>query len=62
MQKNAKDQLQDACSQLQNVQGALNQAMSTVEKPNNKQEIQKTLTAVQNAMSVASSAMSNYQD
>lgn len=32
MQKNAKYQLQDACSQLQTAQGTLNQAMITVEK------------------------------
>ena len=31
-------------------QSALNQAMSTVEKPNNKQEIEKALTAVNNAV------------
>ena len=43
-------------------QSALNQAMSTVEKPNNKQEIEKALTEVNNAVSVANSACQNYRD
>ncbi|MGL5346883.1 MAG: hypothetical protein ACRDA3_06005 [Peptostreptococcaceae bacterium] len=62
MQKNAKQELQSACNQLSSVKNALNQAMSTVEKPNNKQEVQKALDAVNNAVSVANSACNNYQD
>ena len=52
MQMNAKDQLQSACNQLSTAQGALNQAMSSVEKPENKQEIEKALNAINNAVSV----------
>ena len=36
--------------------------MSTVEKQDNKQEIQKALTAVNNAVSVVNSACQNYRD
>ena len=39
MQKNAKQQLQSARTQLSIAQNSLNQAMGTVEKPNNKQQI-----------------------
>ena len=38
MQKNAKQHLQDVSGQLQSAQGCLNQALSTVEKPENKQK------------------------
>ena len=62
MHMNAKQQLESACSQLSVAQNALNQAMSTVEKPNNKEEIQKALNAVNNAVSVAHSACQNYRD
>lgn len=62
MKMNAKGHLDQACSELQHVQSCLNQAMQTVEKPNNKQEIQKALSAVNQAMSVANSACENYRD
>lgn len=62
MQMNAKDQLQSACNQLATAQGALNQAMSSVEKPENKQEIEKALNAINNAVSVSNSACQNYRD
>lgn len=62
MKKNAREQLQCACNQLQSAEHALTQAMSTVEKPHNKQEIEKTLNSVQNTLSVAHDAMTNYRD
>ncbi|MCF0148986.1 MAG: hypothetical protein HUJ77_11390 [Clostridium sp.] len=62
MQNNAKDQLQIACNQLSSAQSSLNQAISTVEKLNNKEEIEKALTAVSNAVSVANSSYQNYKD
>ncbi|MBP3931960.1 MAG: hypothetical protein J6D47_20610 [Peptostreptococcaceae bacterium] len=43
-------------------QNALNQAMSTVEKQNNRQEIEKSLNAVNNAVSIANNACQNYRD
>ncbi len=62
MQKNAKEQLREACSQLQCAQNGLNQAMNTVEKPQNKQEIQNALSAIESASAVANNAMQNYRD
>ena len=62
MKMNAKDHLNQACNELHHVQSCLNQAMTTVEKPNNKQEIQKALTAVNNAMNVVDSANASYRD
>ncbi len=62
MQKNAKQQLQSACTQLSIVQNSLNQAMDTVEKPNNKQQIKNALYAINNAIDVANTAWQNYQD
>lgn len=62
MQKNAKDQLKDACCQLQCAKDGLNQAMSTVEKQQNKQEIKKALNAIESASTVANNAMQNYRD
>ena len=62
MHMNAKQQLESACSHLSVAQNALNQAMSTVEKQNNRQEIEKSLNAVNNAVSIANNACQNYRD
>ncbi|MBQ6630630.1 MAG: hypothetical protein IJH55_00655 [Romboutsia sp.] len=62
MPMNAKQQLQSACTQLGVAQNALNQAMSTVEKEDNRKELQKALNAVNNAVSVANNANQNYRD
>ncbi len=62
MQKNAKEQLREACCQLQYAKNELDQAMDTVEKQQNKQEIQKALSAIESASTVANNAMQNYRD
>jgi len=55
--KNAKQQVQKVFSQLSDAKISLNQALSTVEKPENKQQIQNTLNAVENAINTT-----NYKD
>jgi hypothetical protein len=61
-QKNAKQHVQDVCTQLQTAQNCLNQALTTVEKPENRQKIQDTLNAVNSAMQTANNTLSNYQE
>jgi hypothetical protein len=60
--KNAKQQVQDAFSQLTNVKNSLNQALTSAEKPENKQQIQNTLNSIENAINTTSTALSNYKD
>jgi predicted nucleotide-binding protein (sugar kinase/HSP70/actin superfamily) len=60
--KNAKQQVQDVFSQLSNAKTSLNQALNSVEKPENKQQIQNTLNALENAINTTSTALSNYKD
>lgn len=60
--KNAKQQVQQAFSQLTDVKNALNKALDTVEKPENRQQIQNTLNAVENAINTTSTALTNYKD
>lgn len=61
-EKNAKQQVQKVFSQLSDAKTSLNQALSSVEKPENKQQIQNTLNAVENAIYTTSTALSNYKD
>lgn len=58
--KNARQQVQDVQGQLKNAQDNLNQAFSTVEKPQNKQKIQDTINAVTNALNTANDTLANY--
>ena len=58
----AREQVQDVCNQLQNCQNSLNQALSSVEKPENRQKIQTTLDSVNSALQSASTTLSNYQE
>lgn len=60
--KSAKQQVQDAFSQLTNVKNSLNQALTSAEKPENKQQIQNTLNAIENAINTTTTALSNYKD
>jgi polyhydroxyalkanoate synthesis regulator phasin len=61
-QKNAKQHVQDVCNQLQTAQNCLNQALTSVEKPENRQKIQDTLNAVNSAMQTANNTLNNYQE
>lgn len=60
--KNAKQDLQSAFSQLQSAQLNLKHALENVEKPNNKHQLQNTLSAVDEAVFAASNAVANYQE
>ncbi len=60
--KNAKSQLNEAFSQLQNARINLKSALETVEKQNNKRAIQTTLSAVDEAVFTAAHAVANYQE
>ncbi|WP_273320948.1 hypothetical protein [Vallitalea guaymasensis] len=60
--KNAIQHVHDVQSQLESAKNCLNQAISTVEKPENKKRIQDTLNAVNNALTSVNSTISNYQE
>jgi len=60
--KNAKQHVQDVTNHLQNAKNCLNTALSTVEKPENKQQIQNTLNAVDGALQNATTTLSNYKE
>lgn len=60
--KNSKDELKDAFAQLQSVQSCLDHALHTVEKQNNKYQLENTITYVKEAVSAAGNALANYQD
>lgn len=62
MQKNAKQNVQDVCQQLQTSSTCLTDAVNTVEKAENKQEIQNTLNQVQSALQAANTTLSNYKE
>ncbi|MBU3158798.1 hypothetical protein KPL37_03285 [Clostridium frigoris] len=62
MQKNAKQHVQDVCQQLQTSATCLTDAVNTVEKAENKQQIQNTLNQVQSALQAANTTLSNYKE
>jgi len=60
--KNARQRVQGVTGQLQSSVNELNQALSSVEKPENKQKIQNTLNSVNSALQSANDTLSNYQE
>lgn len=60
--KNARQHVQDVANYLQQAQNCLNQALSSVEKPENRQYIQNTLNAVNSAMQAANNTLTNYKE
>jgi len=58
--KNAKQHVQDVSEGLQNAQNCLNSALGSVEKPENKNQIEKTLKSVDEALKNAKTTLSNY--
>lgn len=62
MQMNSKEHLQSACDEIKSASSSLHEALGNVEKDNNKQQIQRTLSAVEKAVFAAANALSNYQD
>ncbi|TGE36096.1 hypothetical protein E4K67_21420 [Desulfosporosinus fructosivorans] len=61
MTKNAKQHVQDVTNHLQDAKNCLNNALTSVEKPENKQQIQNTLNAVDGAIQTANTTLSNYK-
>jgi hypothetical protein len=62
MEKNAKQHVEDVYHKLQTSRTSLSQAINTVEKEENRQQIQNTLNAVQSALQVATDTLSNYTE
>lgn len=60
--KNAIEHVHDVQCKLQDAQSCLNQAISTVEKQANKQKIESTLQAVNQALTCCNDTISNYQE
>ncbi|MTI49155.1 hypothetical protein [Sporosalibacterium faouarense] len=60
--KNARQRVQDAYTQLQTCKDNLNQAVNSVEKQQNKVQIQSTIAAIDNAITTANRTLSNYQE
>lgn len=60
--KNAKQLVQDVCTQLQSAKGTLDQAIESAEKQENKQNIINALNAVDNALNTANGTLSTYKD
>ena len=62
MNKNAKQHVEDVYHKLQTSRTALSEAVTTVEKEENRQQIQTTLNAVQSALKAATDTLSNYKE
>ena len=60
--KNARQQVKDVSCKLQDSVNALNSAINSVEKPENRQKIESTLSAVNSALESANCTLSNYQE
>jgi hypothetical protein len=60
--KNAKQHVQDVTNHLQDAKNCLNNALGTVEKPENRQKIQDTLNAVDGALQTANTTLSSYKE
>lgn len=60
--KNAKQLIQDACTQLQSVKGTLDQAIESAEQQDNKNNIINALNAVDNALNTANGTLQSYRD
>ena len=59
---NAKQNVKETYDKLVTCMDSLNQALTSVEKPENKQRIQTTLGAVDNAIEAANNTLTNYQE
>lgn len=60
--ENAKQHVADATNQLSNARKCLNNALRNAEKPpENKQQIQDTLNAVEGALKSATATLTNYK-
>jgi molecular chaperone GrpE (heat shock protein) len=59
---NAKQNVQNVYDKLVDCMDSLNQALTSVEKTENKQRIKSTLGAVDNAIEAANHTLANYQE
>ncbi len=62
MDKNARQRIEDVYHKLNTSRISLSEAVNTVEKEENRTNIQNTLDAVQNALQSANDALSNYKE
>ena len=62
MDKNSKQHVEDVYHKLQTSRTSLSEAINTVEKEENRQQIQNTLNAVQSALQAATDTLSNYTE
>ena len=62
MEKNARQHVEDVYHKLQTSRTCLTEAVNTVEKEENRQQIQNTLNAVQSALQAATDTLSNYKE
>lgn len=62
MDKNAKQHVEDVYHKLHTSRISLTEAMNTVEKEENRVQIQNTLNAVQSALQIATTTLSNYSE
>lgn len=60
--KNAKEHVQDVQSKLMDCEQCLNQALASVEKQQNKAQIQNTLTSVTNSLETVKNTLNSYQE
>jgi len=62
MEKNARQHVEDVYHKLQTSRTSLTEAINTVEKEENRMQIQNTLDAVQSALQIATTTLSNYSE
>ena len=60
--KNSKQHVQDVANRLQEAKDCLYKALSSVEKPENKQQIHNTFFSVEEALQNANTTLSNYME
>jgi len=61
-EKNARQRVEDVYHKLQTSSTSLTEAINTVEKEEDRQQIQNTLTAVQSALQAVTTTLSNYKE
>lgn len=60
--KNARENVECSVKDLQGVKSKLEEALTTVEKASNKENIQNSLNAVENALNTTEQTIQNYQE
>jgi hypothetical protein len=61
MQKNARGYVQESCTVLSNAKDLLQNALATVERDTNRENIEQSLQAVENALQMANQTASNLE-